>query len=391
MELKAFRQQRLNSAASAAGVDLLVASLPANISYLTNGYVSTGQFVIHRTQSYVLFVPGENRVIYVTGFAEVPGIVEHAGEDAEIFCSGSFRFAHDGDSALSRVVRNRAAASFGSAEEALAAAIQSTGRTSVALDESRITRSSWEKITNACEGISFQPGEPVFLRARMVKHPDEVAKIEKAAEIAEDSLHAVLKTFKPGMTELQLEWAYKVEVAKRGAEPYFIVATGDKRAAYSDVVNTDLVIQRLIRFDFGVIYQGYCSDIARTATIGSPDDKTRTYYEAVRQGTRQAIAAMKPGVTTGEIFDIAVRVTRENGIPHYERHHAGHGIGLEAYDVPPSVAPGVDTKLEAGMTLCIETPYYEVNWGGVQIENTVEVTATGARYLDKSGDELIIL
>jgi Xaa-Pro aminopeptidase len=82
-----------------------------------------------------------------------------------------------------------------------------------------------------------------------------------------------------------------------------------------------------------------------------------------------------------------VRATRAAGIPHYQRHHVGHGIGLEPYD-PPTIAPGSDTALEPGMVFCVETPYYEHGWGGVQVEDAVEVTAAGARLLTRSSREL---
>ncbi len=389
MNLKAFRRNRMNQAAEQAGVDLLVATLPANIEYIS-GYVSVGQHVVHSTQSYALYVPGENRFLFAVSLAEVPGIVERVGEDAEIFPYGSFRFCHNGDAFINQLVKEKSISSYASAEEALIAAIRSTGKTKIALDESRMTHTSWEKVAAACKDCSLIAGQPVFLQARIIKHPEEVAGIERAAEIAAESLEAVLKNFRPGMTELDLEWAYKEEITSRKADPYFIVATGDLRAAYSDVSNTGLVIERLIRFDYGCIYNGYRSDIARTAVLGQPDEKTQTYYNAVLAGTREAIKAMKPGVPASEIFHIAVETTKRSGIPHYSRHHCGHGIGLEAYDMP-SIAAGCDIKLEKGMVCCIETPYYELGWGGVQIENTVEVTETGPRYLDKSSDELIVL
>jgi len=389
MQLKEYRFERLNKAAAQLGVDLLVATMPANIDYLS-GYTSVGQFVIHRTQAYAIYVPGENRCLFVVSLAEVPGLVETVGEDAQIFPYGHFRFSHSGHAFINRLVKEKAQASYPSPEDALAAAILSTGKSKVALDESRITRTSWEKVAAACKGCTFVAGEPVFMYARMIKHPDEVAGIERAAEIADEALDVVIKSYKTGMTELELEWLYKEEVVRRKATPYFIVATGDLRAAYADVINTSLAIQRIIRFDYGCIYNGYCSDLARTAVIGQPDEKTKTYYAALLAGTREAIKALNPGVTAEEIFKIAMDATRKNGLAHYERTHIGHGIGLEAYDLP-SFAPGFDMKLEAGMVCCIETPYYELGWGGLQVENTIEITPTGARYLDKSSDELIIL
>ena len=76
-----------------------------------------------------------------------------------------------------------------------------------------------------------------------------------------------------------------------------------------------------------------------------------------------AIKAARPGVRACELFRIAVETTRKAGIPDYRRHHVGHCLGLEVYD-DPSVTPDNQTVLEENMVLNIETPYYELGWGG---------------------------
>jgi Xaa-Pro aminopeptidase len=124
--------------------------------------------------------------------------------------------------------------------------------------------------------------------------------------------------------------------------------------------------------------------------LGRPSDKQLRYYNAARDGEIAAIAAMKPGVPVSQIFETAMRVTREHGMPHYERHHVGHGIGLEPYD-PPTINATTHTALEPGMVFCVETPYYEHGWGGVQVEDAVEITAGGVRRLTQSSQELAIL
>ena len=50
-----------------------------------------------------------------------------------------------------------------------------------------------------------------------------------------------------------------------------------------------------------------------------------------------------------------------------------------------------ETVLAPGMVFCVETPYYEHGWGGVQVEDAVEITATGVRQLTRSSQELHIL
>lgn len=392
MTLSQFRARRLTMAAQKAEADLLVASLGENVQYVS-GYYCINLDVLQRTESYALFRPSDGAVTIVGSIAELPSILEAVGMEAEVYCYGSFRFAGTaGDPLTERLEQVKAERCWGSLSQALSAAILASGAKRVALDESRCSVTTWNALAAACPGVELFPGSQVFMEARLVKHQEEIAGIERSAEIAEEALAFALKDFRVGMTEKDLERRFREELARQDAGLLFFVGTAAHRAAYSDTQNTDLAIQAgdMIRFDFGCIWQGYRSDLARTAVVGAADEKVAAYYEAVRLGTRDAIAAIKPGVTAEEIFNIAVESTRKNGIPHYERHHCGHGIGVECYD-RPSVAPGDTTVLEEGMTLNVETPYYELGWGGVQMESTVVVTREGCRYLDKSGDALIVL
>ncbi|HEX7123417.1 MAG TPA: M24 family metallopeptidase, partial [Gemmatimonadaceae bacterium] len=137
-------------------------------------------------------------------------------------------------------------------------------------------------------------------------------------------------------------------------------------------------------------YQGYRSDIARTAVLGRPSAKLAAYYQAMLEGEEAMLAAIRPGIPAEDLFRIAVATVQEAGVPHYRRQHVGHAIGLEVYDAL-SLAPGVQTPLEAGMTLAVETPYYELGWGGVQVEDLVCVTDDGVRLLNRSSRDLIVL
>ena len=110
-------------------------------------------------------------------------------------------------------------------------------------------------------------------------------------------------------------------------------------------------------------------------------------YSWIREGEIEAIKSMRPGIACKEVFDTAVRTVRR-GIPNYRRSHCGHGIGLEIYD-SPSVAPDAKDELEENMVLCIETPYYILGWGGVQVEDTLQVTGNGTYRLTKTSGNLI--
>jgi Xaa-Pro dipeptidase len=134
----------------------------------------------------------------------------------------------------------------------------------------------------------------------------------------------------------------------------------------------------------------YSSDISRTAVLGEPAPKLRRYYAAILAGEERALEVMRPGTPAGAVFEAAVAGTRAGGIPHYDRHHVGHGIGLDVYDLPILNAT-TETPLAAGMVFEVETPYYELGFGGVQVEDTVLVTDEGHTLLTTSSRELFVI
>ena len=160
-----------------------------------------------------------------------------------------------------------------------------------------------------------------------------------------------------------------------GGRPQFVVVTTGVRAALSDVLPGDSKVRAgdLVRFDVGCSYEGYASDIARTAVVGPPTTLQRDRYGALEAGEAAQLAALRPGVTAGELFDIAVRTVEEHGLRPYRRHHCGHAIGMAGYETPV-ISPGVGTVVESGDVYCLETPFYELGWGGMMIEDTVSVS-----------------
>jgi Xaa-Pro aminopeptidase len=138
----------------------------------------------------------------------------------------------------------------------------------------------------------------------------------------------------------------------------------------------------VVRFDVGCNLEGYFSDIARNYSLGQPAAGRRSidYYNAILAAETAAIDAMRPGVPASEVFHAAIRGARESGIPHYQRNHVGHGVGLEMYDIP-LLGPNDNTPLEAGMVFEVETPYYELGFPGLQVEDTVVLREHGAEIL----------
>src|SRR3546814_11934744 len=98
-------------------------------------------------------------------------------------------------------------------------------------------------------------------------------------------------------------------------------------------------------------------------------------------------ASLFPNTT---VFRSAVETVRREGIGHYRRNHVGHGIGLDGYDAPSLTATS-DEILEAGMVLCVETPYYELGRWGLQVEDMLVVRSDGVERLMATSGELMMV
>jgi Xaa-Pro aminopeptidase len=385
-------KSRLIAVLDAEGLDALVSSTTDNLQYLT-GFRSVAHALFRGLELYGVFT--RRGVGLVIPFIDATGVSADGIEVDRIACYGKFFFNYtDSPGPAGARVREITSAPAASPADALAQVLGDLGVTGkrIGVDEAGVFPATWQRLTERLAGTTLVPAYAHFRTARMVKSPDEVRRLERAALIAEDGIAAILGMLKAGVTEREAAMAFEQEILRKGAQPFFTVVTMGERAALADVYASDRALAPgdLVRFDLGCVYQGYRSDISRTAVLGAPTEKQRRYYEAVRDGERAAIAAMKPGVPVSRIFEIGMKVTREAGMPHYQRNHVGHGIGLEPYD-PPTINAATETPLEPGMVFCVETPYYEHGWGGVQVEDAVEITATGVRQLTRSSQELQIL
>jgi Xaa-Pro aminopeptidase len=228
---------------------------------------------------------------------------------------------------------------------------------------------------------------------RSQKLPEEVALLTRAAQLAEEGVVAALEAVRTGITEKDLARIVTTTMVSGGMEPRFTVVTSGERSALADAYATDRTIGRgdLLRFDIGGTLDGYWSDIGRTAVVGQPSDKQRRFYDAILAAEERQLAHAKPGVRASELFDIAVAAVEELGGPvPYRRQHCGHGIGLTTYEAP-IVRPGDTNELAAGMVFCFETPYYELGWGGMMVEDALVITDSGCTRLTDRARELTVV
>ncbi|NPV69820.1 MAG: aminopeptidase P family protein [Firmicutes bacterium] len=391
---------RLNALLRRGGYDAIVATSFPNVFYST-GFASLGQKTIAGTKVFSVVLPGNPpRVTAVFPVGEADLAVEELRDGIEVWPFGKF-FIEGADPALpgtdGKLSRALASVRGSAAIETLVDLLKHLGLQGckVAVDESGLTPQEWNALAGSFRG-AIAPAFAAWKEIRTVKTAGEIGRLKRAAEITCAAMDHSLAAAREGMTEVELAAVYEKYLLDNGAATILSVVLFGTHSAYPNGLpgNRRLKKGDIIRLDAGCVYQGYHADLARIALFGEPDRRTRdralTYHKAALEGVRKAVAAMRPGVPPEKLFGVAVDTTRKEGIPHFKRTHVGHGIGAEIYD-PPMLREGITTPLEPGMVFCVETPYYELGFGGIQVEDTVVVTEKGAEYLSPPSKEMEVL
>lgn len=375
--LVAARTARLREHLAGAPFDAVVTLSTAGVDYAT-GYRSMSGSV-HGTSSVAAVVTGDRTVLAGPVADSAPAFDAGVAED-DFVAFGRFYF----ESAGSAATATRLVDEHPGAAPAIAAAVRRAGVASgtVGLDEASCPVPLRAALEAALPEVTWADASAWLSGVRARKLPGEVALLARSARLAEAGIVAALAVARPGVTEAELARVVARTMVDGGAAPRFTVVTAGERSALADAVATDrpLAAGDLLRFDVGCVLDGYWSDIGRTAVVGPASDLQARRYDALLAGLDAQLAAARPGVGAAALFDLAVDVTQRGGLAPYRRQHCGHGIGLEVYE-PPIVRPGDDAPLEEGMTFCFETPYYELGWGGMMVEDALVVTADGVRPL----------
>jgi Xaa-Pro aminopeptidase len=163
-----------------------------------------------------------------------------------------------------------------------------------------------------------------------------------------------------------------------------IVASGERSALPHGRASAAKLPRRgFVTLDFGVMLDGYCSDMTRTVHLGKARSGEREVYDAVLEAQEAAVSAVAPGVSVGEVDEAARSVLRRSGLDVYFTHSTGHGVGLEIHE-GPRIAAKQTQVLEQGMVITIEPGVYQPGQFGVRIEDMVLVTAKGGEVLTPS-------
>lgn len=233
---------------------------------------------------------------------------------------------------------------------------------------------------------------------RPIKSEEEVAQIQKAADISVEGFKRVLNACKSGIKEYELEAELTYAFTKAGATRHSfkpIVASGQNACALHYNTNDDVCNDgELILLDFGVCYANYNSDTTRCFPVnGQFTPRQKEVYSAVLHCLKEGSKLLKPGIVHADYENIMAGLVEEELIklgllkadevekqdpkkPLYKKyfmHGTAHHIGLDVHDV------GLYSRnIEEGMVFTCEPGIYIPEEGiGCRLENDYLITKEG--------------
>lgn len=252
----------------------------------------------------------------------------------------------------------------------------------------------YDRLKSCFGRANLIPLEQAVEQFRAVKDEEEIALIRKAEHIGDAAFRQVLELVRPGVTERELAFELELAMRRAGASGLSfetIVASG-VRSAMPHGVASNKKIERgdLVVFDFGCVYEGYCSDMTRTIGVGTLSEAQKDLYALVLKAQQSALAAARAGAIGEKMQDLVQAVFDKAGFGSYFGHGLGHSVGLEIHE-EPRFSRNVKEQLPAGTVISVEPGLYVPGIGGVRIEDLVVLREGGCENLTTSPKELLIV
>jgi Xaa-Pro dipeptidase len=236
-------------------------------------------------------------------------------------------------------------------------------------------------LENANTALNLVSGEACLTGLRMQKDDFEQECMQKAVDIAQNALEAILPEIKPGKSEREIAAELMVELLRGGSEapmPFEPIVASGPNSANPHAYPGDRRLSKgdILIIDWGANVGGYFSDLTRTFAIQELPDEMKTIAQIVLEANEAARAKAGPGVPAQDVDRAARMVIEEAGYGEYFTHRTGHGLGMEIHE-EPFIRDGNPILLRPGMTFTIEPGIYLPGKGGVRIEDDVVITDEG--------------
>ena len=276
-----------------------------------------------------------------------------------------------------------------------------------------LTHGQYLLLCNILEGTPYAnrliSSEGVVSRLRSRKTEPEIRNIERACTETVDLFAKMNDHIRTGMTEKAIAAVMVKIMEDKGLERAWdedhcpAVFTGPESAgAHAGPTDRTMEPGHLMNVDFGMRFEGYCSDLQRTWYCLKPGETeppaiVMKAFNGIRDAIRMSGEFLKPGVKGKEVDAVARGHITSLGFDEYP-HALGHQIGRQAHDGAGLLCPAwerygtrPDSIVEEGQCYTLEPRITVPGHGVATMEEIVVVTKDGVRYLSEPQTKIMLL
>ena len=240
------------------------------------------------------------------------------------------------------------------------------------------------------EGLEVRDVQQVMLNARQIKSMDEIILLNQSASMVDGVYHLIAENLKPGKRENELVALANKFLYENGSDDVEAInAVSGERCNPHPHNFTDRMYRPGDQAFFDIIqsYMGYRTCYYRTINVCRKTQPQVDAYRQAREWIDNAIALVRPGMTTDKIAAVWPKAQDFGFSSEMEAFglQFGHGLGLALHERPiisRLVSFNNPFVLQEGMVFALETycPSADGN-GAARIEEEVVVTADGCRII----------
>jgi Xaa-Pro dipeptidase len=225
-------------------------------------------------------------------------------------------------------------------------------------------------------GFELVPSASIVMSLRWRKEEAEVEKVRAACVLIEQALARLLSELRPGDVEREVNARVESWLREQGATAaHPLILFGENAASpHGAPGGRELRRGDVVCADLSACLDGYWGDLTRCATVGPASEWAQEAWALVHEAQAVAVEVCRPGLPAREVDAAQRRLIESRPDLGQCLHGAGHAIGLAVHE-PPFLVPRTGTPLEEGMIFTIEPGLYRVGCGGIRLEDDVVVRA----------------
>jgi Xaa-Pro aminopeptidase len=249
---------------------------------------------------------------------------------------------------------------------------------------------TFEKIRTALPKVKFENATDLMQEVRSVKSGEEVAFIEKAAEIIDKAIDVLIQHSKPGARDNELIAEMLREIVRQGGEPItmLLFGTGGPEVPWAQRVITTRRLKPgdLINTEVEAKYAGHIAQALQPISLGPRPRDLVKIFDATKVIFDAMLKFLKPGLTFGAAAKFYQDQVQAAG---YEPDGAlmhGRGLGEDAPMLwgARSDFPEKDRRLKEGHVFILKPAARQgFMRDSIRAGDTVAIEAGGARRLGR--------